>query len=308
MRTKQKPAKPAKRPTNKPPPVSPAVRKNGATTILVIPDPHAHYLDSSADRAIWAGELAVDLKPGIICNMGDLADMPSLFGFDVGGNKKTAEIGPTYKADCDAAKRWNEHFFAPLRAAHQKPRTVALIGNHSQRIARVLQAKPELTGAIGYSDLDLESYWDEIVDYVGGSTPGIIELQGILFAHYFVAGSFAKPINSVHAGANITNKYHCSTVSGHTHLLSHYSTVVGGSGPEGRRIQGLVCGWFGDDTNPHVSAYCGLGSRAWWNGVAILHAAEAGNYDLELVSTARRKEPDDDQFRQVRSVPSCHRL
>jgi hypothetical protein len=267
----------------KKPPAAPAVKTNQATTILVLPDPHAHYLDSSADRATWAGQLAVDLKPGLVVQMGDLADMPSLFGFDVGGNKKTAEIGPTYKADCDAAKRWSEHFFAPLRAARQKPRTVALIGNHSQRIGRVLQARPELTGAIGYGDLDLSSYWDEVVDYVGGSTPGIVEPQGILFAHYFVAGSFAKPINSVHAGANITNKFHCSTVSGHTHLLSHYSTVVGGA--DNRRIQGLVCGWFGDETNPHVSAYCGLGSRAWWNGVCILHEAD----DLELVSTARLK-------------------
>src|SRR5229473_1924126 len=81
-----------------------------------------------------------------------------------------------------------------------------------------------------------------------------------------------KPINSVHAAYNITSKLHCSTVSAHTHLLSHYSTVVGG---EGRRIQSLVCGWFGDESNPHVSAYCGLGSRNWWNGVCILHGAEA---------------------------------
>src|SRR5713226_2124067 len=75
--------------------------------------------------------------------------------------------------------------------------------------------------------------------------------------------------------------------SAHTHLLSHYSTVVGG---EGRGIQSLVCGWFGDETNPHVSRLIAvLGSRNWWNEVCILHGAEAGNYDLELVSTARLK-------------------
>jgi hypothetical protein len=99
-----------------------------------------------------------------------------------------------YKADCDAAKRWNEQFFKPLKAVckNWKPRTVALIGNHSERIGRVLHARPELTGALGYVDLALSDYWDEVVHYVG-TTPGIIEIQGILFAHYFVAGSFAKP-------------------------------------------------------------------------------------------------------------------
>src|SRR5262249_8469275 len=266
--------KPKPRPKpNKPKPKisTPALRINRPQTILVIPDPHAHYLDASTDRASWAGNLAADIKPSIIVEMGDLADMPSLFGFDAGGNKKTAEMGPTYKADCDAAKRWNEAFFAPLKPARNswKPRTVALIGNHSERIGRVIQARPELTGAIGYGDLDLEHYWDEVVHYVG-TTPGIIEIQGILFAHYFVAGSFAKPINSVHSAYNITSKLHCSTVSAHTHLMSYYTTVVGG---DGRRIQSLVCGWFGDATNPNVSAYCGLGSRSWWNGVCILHNA-----------------------------------
>jgi hypothetical protein len=295
--TKQKPAKPAKRSTNKPPPVSPAVRKNGVTTILMIPDPHSHYLDTALDnpaehRATWAGRLAADLRPGIVVETGDLADLPSLFGFDQPGrNHQNVPIGPTYKADCDAAKAWNSHFFAPLKAVRKnwKPRTVALIGNHSERISRVNRSRPELP--LGYEDLGLEeSGWDEVVHYAGNpGTPGIIELQGILFSHYFVAGSFARPINSVHAAANITNKLHCSTVSAHTHLLSHYSTVVAGVGGDNRRIQGLVCGWFGDDTNPHVSAYCGLGSRAWWNGVAILHGAEAGNYDLELVSVNRLK-------------------
>jgi hypothetical protein len=123
-----------------------------------------------------------------------------------------------------------------------------------------------------------------VVHYTGTpGTPGIIEIQGILFAHYFVAGSLAKPINSLHAAANITNKLHRSNCSAHTHLASHYVTSDGLKRP----IQGLVCGWFGDDTNPHVSAYCGLGNRAWWNGVCILHGADAGNYDLEWVSTAR---------------------
>jgi hypothetical protein len=255
-----------------------------SNTILVIPDPHSHYLDTSSDRALWAGKLAADLKPGTIVEMGDLADLPSLFGFDATVRRKHAEIGPTYKADCDAGKRWNEQFFTPLRAARKvwKPRTVALIGNHEERIGRVLATRPELTGALGYGDLALTDYWDEVVHYVG-TTPGILEIQGILFSHYFVAGSFAKPINSIHAAANITNKLHCSTVSGHTHLASHYSTAGG----NGKRLQGLVCGWFGDDTNPHVSAYCGLGNRAWWNGVVILHGAEAGSYDLEWVSTGR---------------------
>src|SRR6266702_5772773 len=93
----------------KPKPSAPNIIKTTATTILVLPDPHSHYLDSSMDRALWAGRLAADLKPGVIVEMGDLADMPSIYAFDQPGrNLKTEEVGPTYKADCDAAKRWSE--------------------------------------------------------------------------------------------------------------------------------------------------------------------------------------------------------
>src|SRR5205823_1168725 len=84
--TRKKPdTKPAVKRSTKPSPESPHVRNSRATTILVLPDPHAHYLDDSADRATWAGRLAADLKPGIVVEMGDLADMPSLFAFDQPG-------------------------------------------------------------------------------------------------------------------------------------------------------------------------------------------------------------------------------
>src|SRR6266508_3692759 len=90
--------------TTKPPP------HHGAKTILVLPDPHAHYLDATTDRATWAGRLAADLKPEIIVEMGDLADMLSLFAFDQPGrNHTTAQIGPTYKADCDGANNSLHH-------------------------------------------------------------------------------------------------------------------------------------------------------------------------------------------------------
>ena len=50
---------------------------------LVIPDQHAHYQHSNV-RAEWLSALIHDLKPDVVINIGDGADMPSLSGYDKG--------------------------------------------------------------------------------------------------------------------------------------------------------------------------------------------------------------------------------
>ena len=67
--------------------------------LLVIPDAHAHP-NYDNERFSWAGNLIAEEKPDTIICLGDLADFPSLSGWDKG----TASFqGRRYKADCDAA-------------------------------------------------------------------------------------------------------------------------------------------------------------------------------------------------------------
>jgi hypothetical protein len=53
------------------------------TTHLVIPDQHAHP-DFHNKRADWLGQLIKELRPDVVINIGDAADMPSLSSYDKG--------------------------------------------------------------------------------------------------------------------------------------------------------------------------------------------------------------------------------
>ena len=46
-------------------------------THIVVPDPHADPRYSN-DRADWIGQLIKDVKPEVVVNLGDAADMSSI--------------------------------------------------------------------------------------------------------------------------------------------------------------------------------------------------------------------------------------
>ena len=52
-------------------------------THLIIPDPHSHP-NHHNKRAEWLGALIADVKPDVVINIGDVADMPSLCSYDKG--------------------------------------------------------------------------------------------------------------------------------------------------------------------------------------------------------------------------------
>src|SRR5690242_10114791 len=98
---------------------------------LVIPDPHAHYQHANT-RADWLARLIIDRKPDVVVCLGDLADMPSLSGYDRG--KRTFQ-GRTYRQDIDSALEFNDRLWAPVRATKKRlPLRVILEGNHEHRI------------------------------------------------------------------------------------------------------------------------------------------------------------------------------
>ena len=66
---------------------------------LIFSDAHAHP-DHDNKRAEWLGKLIMDLRPDVLVNLGDLADMPSLSSHDKGTK---GFHGRSYKRDVDAA-------------------------------------------------------------------------------------------------------------------------------------------------------------------------------------------------------------
>lgn len=238
-----------------------------------MPDQHAHA-NFNNDRADWLGNLIVDVKPDILVNIGDAADMESLSTYDKG---KRQFQGRNYKKDIEAHLDFQERMWSPIRKAKRKlPTSYFFIGNHEQRISRAIDLSPELDGAISLKDLKLEDHYDEIIDYSGG-TPGVKDIEGIAFAHYFVGGIAGRPLGGLHAGYAIATKKFSSAVCGHSHLadVSFHKNL------KGEAVIGCVVGCYQDYSNP----WAGEVAELWWRGVVILRNVDGrGDFDPQFMS------------------------
>ena len=242
------------------------------TTHLVIPDQHAHP-DHNNERADLLANLIIDLKPDVVVNIGDAADMPSLSSYDKG---KRSFHGRTYRADIDAHLDFQDRLWSPVyRRKRKLPRTYFFVGNHEQRIEKALDLSPELTGSIGMEDLELREWYDTIVPYEGG-TPGTLSIDGVRYAHYFVSGLMGRPIGGEHPAYSLLTKGFGSATCGHSHLFDHsVRTSV-----DGKKIHGCTAGVFQD----YDADWAGMCNRLWSRGVLIKRNVSGGEYDHQWVS------------------------
>jgi hypothetical protein len=242
------------------------------TSHLVIPDSHAHP-DYHNERYKWVGQLVADIKPDVVVSIGDWADMPSLSSYDKG--TKGFE-GKRYYKDVAAAHEAQEFFFEPIRKRKKKrPRFIQLEGNHEYRIKRAIEADAaHLDGVIGVGDLGYADFGWEFVEYEG-STPGIIKVDGISYAHYFTSGVMGRAVSGVNPAYALVTKYGRSCTMGHTHCYAHYHR----SNPVSECI-GLVAGVYQD----YYSEYAGAANEMWWRGVVLCENVEDGVYDVQQIS------------------------
>ena len=252
-------------------------------THLILPDSHAHP-DYNNDRYDWVGKLILDIKPDVFINIGDTADMSSLSAYDKG---KASFHGKNYGKDIEAHLDAQERLFGPIiKAKKKRPRSVILEGNHEHRLKKVLDYEPHLEGiryGISFRDFDFESRYSDVVEYDGGS-PGVINIDGIDYAHYFVSGISGRALQSIHHGYALTQKRFGSSTCGHSHLFDYYVN----RDSSGNTRQGLVCGVYQDYVAPWAgAAQC----NHWTSGVVIKRNVEGGTYDMQHISLeALRKE------------------
>lgn len=226
---------------------------------LIIPDTQVRP-GVPTDNMDWIGAAVVRYEPDVVIHLGDHWDMPSLSSY-----ASLREIeGQSYRADIDAG---NDALLRLHKAMDGwEGRKVLLRGNHEQRIERAVNANPRLVGTIGYHDFnDRELGW-EIVDYVHGS-PGIIEIDGVAYSHYFANPNTGKPI-----GGTINNrmaKIGSSFVQGHVQGLLQgniqYAT--------GKVRHGIVCG----SSYAHDESYRGM-ANTHWRGIVVLNEVRNGEF------------------------------
>lgn len=252
------------------------------TTHLVIPDQHAHPLFDN-DRADWIGKLILELKPDVVINMGDAADMNSLSKFDKGTGPFYT---PSYAADMESHLNFQDRMWTPMKRSKKRmPFSVVLEGNHEHRVKRVITEHPHLAGSkfgLSFKDFDFDSYYHQVVEYEGGN-PGIIELDGIQYSHFFISGVMGRAIGGEHHAASLIDKNYVSSTCAHSHTVDW--AVRSASG--GKKIMGLVAGCYQD----YRSTWAGVVNNLWWSGVVIKRNVEEGCYDPQFVSIeALRKE------------------
>lgn len=239
---------------------------------MVVPDQHA-VAYSHNDRADWLAGLTIDLKPDVVVNMGDAADMESLSSYDKG---KRSFAGRSYKADINAHLEFQDRWWGPVKRQKKRmPERIVLEGNHEHRVERALDLSPELQGTIGFDDYAFDDYYDTVVRY-NGATPGIIELDGILFAHYFVTGVMGRPTGGEHPAHMLLNKTRQSSVAAHSHLADWVTQTT----QTGRQLNGVIAGCYQDYDNP----WAGNVARMWKRGVVLLDHVEDGNFDFRFIS------------------------
>jgi len=246
-------------------------------THLYITDSHAHYQHDNK-RADYLGELIADLRPDVVIHGGDSADMPSLSSYDKG---KKAFQGRTYRADLDSHLDFIDRMFFRIRKRKKKlPRFVFLEGNHENRIKKALNLQPELEGTVAFSDLQLNYYFNDVVEYEG-LTPSTINIDGINYAHFFISGILGRPIGGEHPATTLISKQLESCSAGHNHLADWSVRTTA----QGKKISGLFGGCFQD----YDADWAGASNKLWWRGLVIKRNVSDGVYDPEFVSLERLK-------------------
>jgi len=241
-------------------------------THLVIGDPHCNP-KASNDRFLWAGKLARDLKPDTIICMGDFSSLDSLSSYDKG--KKSFE-GRRYKKDIDHAHDALEKFNKGLNG--RRSRKVMLLGNHEDRIDRIVDETPELDGTISTKDLKFKEFGWEVFAY---QEP--VAIDGVHYCHNYPTGIMGKPISGDNIARSLLLKNKVSSTVGHCHLFDYSMCTI----PSGRKVLGLSAGCY----LHHKEDYARNTQRLWWSGLIVKRNVKQGEYDIETIeyNTVKRR-------------------
>jgi hypothetical protein len=243
--------------------------------IIVIPDTQVKP-GVPMDHLGWAGKFIVEQKPDVVVHLGDHYDMHSLGYYDMG--KKKGE-GARISEDIDAGNVALARLMKPIQKYNLKrrknkeklyrPRLVALIGNHEQRIERYIHDNPVMHGTIGYHQFHWEDYGWEVHDFLE-----IVEIAGVRYSHFFANPSTGKPYTGM-METRLKNIGFPFT-QGHVQGLKTGMRELG----DGMLQRGMVAGSF----YLHDEQYRGPQSNHEWKGILVKNECHNGQYDLMEIS------------------------
>lgn len=222
----------------------------------------------------YIGQYIADKKPDTIVCLGDFADMPSLSSYDRG--RKSFE-GRRYRSDLEAVWKGMDNLLKPIQkevgASRRnknpwKPNKIMLLGNHENRINKVVEEDARLEGTISHNDLGYEAAGWEVVSFL---QPKIID--GVVYCHYLVSGVMGRPITSA---SRLLSTRHMSCVVGHQQGRQIATAVRA----DGSLITAIIAG----SAYEHDEDYLGPQGNNHWRGIIFLHEVNNGSFDEMFVS------------------------
>ena len=153
-----------------------------------------------------------------------------------------------------------------------------LLGNHEDRIDRIIDETPELDGTISTKDLNFKEFGWEVIPY---QEPMVVD--GVHYCHNYPTGVMGKPISGDNIARSLLLKNKVSSTVGHCHLFDYSMCTT----PIGKKVIGLSAGCY----LHHKEEYARSTQRMWWSGLIVKRNVKQGEYDLETIkyNTIRRK-------------------
>lgn len=235
----------------------PPTLKKKPLSIIVIADTQAKD-GISLEYCRWIGEYIYDKQPDVVVHIGDHADCPSLSSYDKG--KRSFE-GRRLKLDIEAAKLGMDLIVGGFKKDGYNPRMVFCLGNHEERLDRLANDMPELSGFVGTELLNLEQYGWEVYPFL---KPAVIE--DIFFVHFLANPFTGKPYggSAMSQLKTVGNSFVC----GHKQILD----IAIRPTLNGKHQIGIINGACYD----HHEEYKGHSGNNHFRGLTVLHEVEDG--------------------------------
>lgn len=241
--------------------------------ILVFSCAHADP-DFSNERANWLGEFIFDIRPDMVIDLGDGADMKSLNSYDT--RYPQALVSQSYTKDVECYNDFQERLRWKFKKnKKKKPTWIGHEGNHENRIKKYLAEHPRMEGqkhGVSFSHLQTSHWFDEYHEYTNGG-PAISNYNGVDFSHFFSSGNFGTATSGVHHAYTVINNRHNSSVCGHSHKRDLYFKDAPGS-------IGMVVGCY----KGHEESWAGQANKEWWHGVVLMKDVDNGRFEPQFYS------------------------
>jgi hypothetical protein len=240
------------------------------TTHLIIPDSHANP-EHNNDRFEWLGKYIYAVRPDVVIDIGDSADMPSLCTYDKG---KQGYDSRRYTNDVNAYIDAMEKVWWPYKKNKKRlPRREKRRGNHENRIRTAESYAGVMSGTFSIDDLCEEDFNDNVNEYLFAGEP----IDGVTYNHVCPSPILSTPLSSVNLARAIVKQEHKSYTVGHTHFRDFY---------EERGKHTLVVGCYFDQFHE----FAGPANENYWRGVVLCNNVEDGKYDHSWISLKALRE------------------